>query len=333
MPILKAMRFRCAEKRKPAKLLISGFGWSGSGALIDYAGDFANVYGFRNGFEEGSILKGMYSIGWIYRQLKKGEAVSMAEIEKVAWALRGLPGSSNIVQPFRESVNLKRNEQMRYEIGGEFVDAAVDNLITGFRKKADPHTERYDGTEKDTLKIGRRYIDELAEARIGSDRVKNPHCLIFNNDPSAYAVDLFLFHEDARYTVVSRDLRDVFADLVKLKKTTDSERDLHQFVKAQAVKLQRFKSGINALPGKIRKRLVVIEFDRFVLDIKVRKYWHEFSCLPNQRASENFRPEESRRNIGLSANLGENINAYIEEKIERERRSILAQISSVCVPI
>lgn len=316
------------ERESPTVLLISGFGWSGSGAVIDFALDFPGVETFRKRAEETSLLKGRYSLGAIYRRALRREPVSMQEIEEIATVLRGLPGAADAVEPRREYINLKRNEQMRRELGAERVDAAIDRFLSGCRRLSDRGHERFTGTPSDILRLSRRLIFDLRTASVEAHLKGKPSHLIINNDPAGYSVDLFPFHQDALYTIVTRDLRDVYADLVALKKTGDSQADVNRFCAAHKKKLERFEKACNASSTAILKRTCVMDFSDFVSSEDVRRGWKQFSSIKGQRRSSRFDPGVSVKNVGIGGSLSESTRDLIWHKVELERQSVLSRLRS-----
>ncbi|HEX6929642.1 MAG TPA: hypothetical protein VF267_10350, partial [Gammaproteobacteria bacterium] len=236
-------------------MLISGFGWSGSGALIDYAADHAGVGGFRKGFEEGSVLKGLYSLAVFYRGVIAGAPRTIKDIENLAEALSGTPGLSARIQPAREFVNIKRNEHMRRELGDEHLDAAVAALVQRLMEKVGNASGEYNGTPGDVLEAGSEFIDTLKRISLNVRFKERPRHLVLNNDPPGYSVDLFKFHRPARYTVVTRDLVDVFATLLELKRIEADDKSVRDFVRAQRKKIVNFEKTLLAERDEVKRDL------------------------------------------------------------------------------
>lgn len=310
----------------PRSLLISGFGWSGSGALIDYAADYEGVGGFRNRFEEGSVLKGLYSLAVFYRGVVAKKPRTLADIEKLAEALSGRPGLSEKIQPAREFVNIKRNEQMRRELGDERVDAAVAGLVQRLTSRVDSATGVYRGDARDVLEAGTEFLDALKRASLDVRFEQPPEHLILNNDPPGYSVDLFKFHRNTRYTVVTRDLIDVFATLHGLKRIEADEKALRTFVRAQRKKLVGFEETLLAEPDAVKRDLVVVEFERFVGDEFVRSAWHEFCGLSENRTGDKFDPTISVKNVGIGKTLPDDVYRTLLDGVENRRRELLDRL-------
>lgn len=307
-------------------LLVSGFGWSGSGALIDYAADHAGVGGFRRRFEEGSTLKGLYSLAVFYRSVVAGKTRTAADIASLAEALAGTPGLSERIQPAREFVNIKRNEQMRRELGEQRVDAAVSELVRRLTAKVESKTGEYRGMPADVLAAGTGFIDSLKRASLEVRFKEAPRHLVLNNDPPAYSVDLFKFHPGARYTVVSRDLTDVFATLVDLKRIEPDEKSVRNFVRAQRKKLVGFEQTLLAESDTVKRNLVIVEFERFVGTLSVREAWHNFCGFSREKISNNFDPAVSVQNVGVGRKLAGNVHDAILEGVEARRRELFNRL-------
>lgn len=307
-------------------LVISGFGWSGSGALIDYAADHAGVGGFRKGFEEGSILKGLYSLAVFYRGVVAGVQKTAGDIDVLAEALSGVPGLSERIKPQRERVNIKRNEQMRRELGGERIDAVVAELVRRLRERVDMSSGRFRGTPADVLQAGTEFLDALKRVSLEVRFKEQPRFLVLNNDPPGYSVDLFKFHRAARYTVVTRDLTDVFATLLQLKRIEMDEASVRTFVRAQRKKIVNFEKTLLAEPVSVKRELAVVSFERFVGVESVRNAWHEFCGLPDEKITCNFDPSASVRNTGIGESLPQETYRKIFNGVEEQRRELLERL-------
>lgn len=307
-------------------LLISGFGWSGSGALIDYAADHAGVGGFRKGFEEGSVLKGLYSLAVFYRGVVANKPRTATDIENLAEALSGKPGLSATIQPQREFVNIKRNENMRRELGDERVDAAVAELVRRLMAKVDRASGKYRGSPADVLAAGSEFLETLKRASLDVRFKEQPEFLILNNDPPGYSVDLFRFHRNARYTVVTRDLTDVFATLLELKRIETDDKAVRNFVRAQRKKVVNFESALLAETDAVRRDIAIVEFERFVGVESVRNAWHDFCGFSREKVGEGFNPEISQRNAGIGERLPAEVRQAILDGVETARRALLERL-------
>lgn len=314
------------KKEGPTVLLISGFGWSGSGAVIDYAMDFTGVEAFRKRAEETSLLKGRYSLGAIYRRALRGHPLPMNEVEEIATVLRGLPGSADAVEPRREHINLKRNEQMRREFGADGLDAAIERFLLSCRQLSDRGGGYFAGTPADLVRLAGELILELTNISIEARLRSTPSHLIINNDPAGYSVDLFPFHRNALYTIVTRDLRDVYADLAALKRIGDSETEVNRFCSDHNKKLDRFERACDASSRAVLRRTFIVDFSDFVSSDRVRLRWKQFSRINGEYRLQRFDPSVSIKNVGLGDSLDETIRDRIWNKAERERQTVLNRL-------
>jgi hypothetical protein len=303
-----------------SRLLVCGFGWTGSGALIDCIRDTGLCVGFRPDFEEGSCLKGRYSFAYLYRKLEQGQAILADDIISVLNAQRGLRLSSEMY-PANQVINIKRNEHIRAAIGPEEVDSVLRMLEKSLLEKCVPGTREYQGNAEEFLALVTEYIYLLAEQ--SANKQENSGLAkyqVFNNDPAGYSVDLFRFLPDAKVTVVTRNLVDVYATRVAMGKHADTFDEAQKFVIEHEKKLRGFCSkAAKESVFPVRANLRLVAFEDFVLSESVRRRWMDWIGLDYVPAPTRFDPDMSRKNIGIGEHIDGVSFDLIKSKLEDHR--------------
>lgn len=317
-------------------LFIGGFGWTGSGALIDYIADFHNVFFVRKDREETSFLKGVYSFSNILRKMEEGQDVDAELVLKALTYMRGRSGVSDNVIPSRERVNVKRYEQLRYFLG-DFLDRAIDksegeivDLLSG--------NLLLKGRLDDFQKIVERFFQDLFYWSVESQGVScnGAKYVVSNNDPSGYSVDVFELLSSDLYTVVVRNYYDVFADLIRLSKVESSEKDLENFIRAQKNKMNEFSKIFEGSYEFLRERVCLVSFEVFVTDVSARNVWAKMLGLSDFGFDAKYDAGKSQNNIGIhkkyfSANFDySRIDELEEMRASLVRRAKGAGLKCIC---
>jgi len=308
-------------------ILVCGFGWTGSGAVIDYLDGCSGFSPFRSRFEESSIFKGKYSLATVRKRLRSGQSVFEPEfVRNLMLALIGssalVPGGLTAV----DKVNIKRNELLRWDVGlGALAGATIALLERIFQ-----YDEASDGFVCDERGFDSEvwnYINALADVR--RKQIERPDDrLVFNNDPNAYNADVFDLVPDSNYVIVTRNLADVYATLVTLGKVRDSEQEALAFIKQHKKKIELFSAAIKALSDQVRRRVYFLSFEDFVQQPELRDRLDELLCLPADKASS-FDPSVSIKNIGLRHRLSSPHVRRVEEVLETKRKKMLEHAKKV----
>lgn len=279
-------------------LLINGFGWSGSGAIIDDLSARDGFYGLRDDFEEASIFKGRYSLAWIINRIKRGEAVfSKKDVLNFIFYMAGqrpyFPGDLS----GSDSVNLKRNELLQWGVGKSFLLCQAFDLADKVFSESD-QPGRFLSRENDIEEIARDYFCALSAERRRRKCLDEKSTIIVNNDPSGYNVDLFQLLPNCDAFVVTRNLLDVYANLVLRGKFENSFEGCRAFVRDQKKKAGVFSSKLYDAPDEVLRRITVVPFEAYVLGEEVRQAVYDYVGA-GDAAVHKFDPERSRRKIGL----------------------------------
>lgn len=302
-------------------LYVGGFGWTGSGALIDYLSDF-NVQYMRPDREETSFFKGYYSLSNISAKLKnENGSVPWEFFAQTIEYLRGEKGAADLVTPKKERPNIKRNEQLRY-----FLSEAYISEVDIFESEI----KRY--KEGEYLKINQ--YDFMSHSKIFYDRIKEAisdfdpsKVFVINNDPSGYSIEYFLFHDCLSYNVFYRSFLDVFADMIRLGKLDLTLKSAEAFVKAYRGKIKRFKSQLKRFDDIRRARIKLIHFESFVSSFELQEKWRKRATRSLVRYNDNYSAEASQKNIGIYKNLLTNDVIPLLTKLDEEWDVILQSVN------
>lgn len=238
------------------KLSISGFGFSGKSAFIDYLMDYKNIKGFQNEneFDLFRIKNGLYDLrnsvcGEPWSMLRSAEA--LYSFEKVLINLCGGNGLRKYTTPGN---NLTRLFPKLEKHGLEFISA-----ITEFHLDIDwPFRDFNEDSiniffRKIARKLGRPYTDRVCVSRISyekfdflcqqyldlvfQDIISDDHkILILNNafDPSEPAKFMKMLR-NSKSIIVDRDPRDIYLSAFKMPKTNPGRlqvigKSVHDFI-------------------------------------------------------------------------------------------------------
>ena len=207
--------------------------------------------------------------------------------------LKGHPGVSSLVTPEREIVNIKRNEQLRYFQPKSLI-YAVEQLETMVMPYC---SEYFKCSPHDFRELAKQFIRTLK--RMSLNESSSCEYLVSNNDPPGYACASYDFHDASSYTLVFRDYRDAFSDLVRLGKAKSCKEDLDTFVKSHNWKLRKFTDEFEMLDDQTKNQLILIHFENFVTSSKLRTSWLDRISITSTNEKNLYSAEKSQKNIGI----------------------------------
>lgn len=154
--------------------------------------------------------------------------------------------------------------------------------------------------------------------------------ILFNNDPSGFNVDFFQFLRADKITVVTRDLRDVYATWIEIGRVEDSLSGARRLVDVHKRNLDKF-IGLtqNASEYLDTDRVRLVSFENFVTNSATREAWRRWLGVGAPEHPKFFRPESSSRNVGLYDDCDRVAIEYIWDSLERDR---VSRLSDTAVP-
>lgn len=307
------------------RVLVSGFGWTGSSAIIDYIAEYEEAIGLRNDWEEGSLYKGPYSVASLYSKVRENGYLEEDHLCSVIEVLRGEEGIERSY-PNKERMNIRRNQLIRGQFGSEL----IDELLESFRRQLMAKGEleecgnRIRVLPDDMVRLSRDLASALVESAPMYRRVPSASTCVFNNDPPAYAVDMWKLLGPDKVVVVTRDMCDAYATLVRMGRASDDVEGAARFVAEHKRKLARFRrlwgAGEYGVP---QDSVRIYDFATFVRQDAVRKELAEWLGLSGRTRKTRLIPEESAENIGIGRKLRPEVQEMIERDLNHPRQEML----------
>lgn len=323
-------------------ILINGYGWSGSSALVDFMREFRGIYVPNKEFR---IIKDPHGIRDLDNAicnstdaLNEDNAITeFIEFIKVytratkGWAPIGLAYSQDFGSGF-------------YDLSMEYVKQIVDYTYSGYWWYLDIRTSRikyllyrllnkihiYDHREKTAMKLTlknekefieltRHYLDCIFQTLL---KGKNYDTVVLDqaipaNRPSWGE----RYFENCRVLVIDRDPRDVYIDLIKEKSLVGYDIAEHHDVQLYIDwyrKVRRPESQ-NADYMKIQFEDLIMNYENTIKDIY---NYCDIPCVLHEHKGDKLKPEVSKKNIGMWRDYG-----YPDEikQIEQQLSEYLVQ--------
>src|SRR5690242_18781766 len=121
----------------PEIIVVCGMLWTGSGALGDFLFDHEGVGRINNTSftAETAFTKGQYSLGHIYKTIRKGKPIDGTDLTNLRHFLMGDPDAFSPEVGKKLAFNLARNAHVARRLGDPF-RRAVENLVSALEPAA-----------------------------------------------------------------------------------------------------------------------------------------------------------------------------------------------------
>lgn len=271
-------------------LFIAGFGWSGSGAIADALSDAPGV-SFPFGNTEVTLLEGVPGITSGTRHLVDTCRVgNAAEASRVAARLVTVAGLG-LALPSTSPSQSRRWQHKSLLWQCLTRDGDVARLLAGLQAFVDRVSTARSDTDG-TLDATRYLLRDVLDAFPNRASV-----LVFNNVLHARNVDLAALFDRPRVLVVERDPRDQY--VARARENLRKRIQPKAFIKSLRTSRERFESALHE--PAVATAVERVRFEAFVLDATYRAevLSRAVGVPPEAAPTGRFRPEVSRKNIGL----------------------------------
>lgn len=299
-----AVKCRREVLPKTKKILVSGMGWSGSGAVLSFFKEFESVS--LNSETELPYLRGAPSLKTLKRIIERGKDPTDEFIRFFWHALFGYVRYSNIHQMVaaRNALEMIENDQdSRYAIlVNRFVNNFFNLMAQGFSRE-----KFYASTS--------RFVDDIINHNC-PEAGKDAHFLLNNEIPMA-DIDLVELLDDFDIFCVVRDPRSQYVSWVTEGAPYGwGEMTVKEFVLAHRRIMNSFQTKVDRIGAK-RNHVHMVQFERFVLDESYRNSIIENLGLDDSKRRENtfFKPSVSENNICNYTDFDQDKIKYIESKL------------------
>lgn len=276
---------------QPQIILYSGFGYTGSSAVHEFVATKECVEDAVQG-REIDLVKfdfGLYDLAREYRHAS--EVPNDTILKFIFIHVFGLPVykfinfleiEKNLVQS-KSLVSLLLRQHANPKVHIKFLDL----LVSIFSSKNYP----------DFLSASRVFLSNICDLREGSSNVNVINC---NNWVPGYQIEAFtLFPENSKIVVVRRCWADSYCSWASESRGFARKLGFLYFLPFFWVRTLIFTRRISKLEMSIRNRIVLIDFENFILHESEREKLLEVISLGRVGDSGYFSLESSRRNIGI----------------------------------
>lgn len=290
-------------------LAVSGFGWSGSGAVVDYIRQFEGVrVAFRGA--ETRMFQGPFSLDSLKNSIEGDRENVVSEIRKVALSVvLGIDGSE-------KKGSEQKSVSMVLERESEKLKQCL-NVTTMWIEELGVELSRNKKIDEERIReICGRWVEGVVS------REGDPGGLVvLNNVIKGWQLDWLCCTPNMSGVAVLRDPRDCIASRM----FDRGEVWCEEQVRMAARRIGRLMD--NALSGEGERQYRTIWFEDFVSDEGYRQeIAHQLGVqTPGpEKGGRTFDESESSKNVGVFRKIrGERIVRAIEEEIEEIRPSLL----------
>ncbi len=304
-------------------VIVSGFGWSGSSALVDLLKEFEGYY---NADIEFRVIKDPYGIDDLYHNLVEQWDILNSDmaIRDFLWHMKhlyhksttfsleiGLDYSGFFGNNFMLSTEKYINDLVDFEYLSNwwFLDFKK-NKQQVFEKKVKRKLCGTDGSEKEKMYFSKPSKEKFIE--LTNEYINNlftPVVNEFNKNTiildQGIAIQKYniesMFFSNAKYFIVDRDPRDIYSDLIQcnvlIGKELSKSRDVNMYLQWHFAMRDGVKNILN------NENICFIQFEDLVLNYEntLRKIYTFLGCDESIHVDKNkyFVPEVSAKNIGI----------------------------------
>lgn len=294
------------ENDRKKYILVSGFGWSGSGAVIDYLKDYNKIKTFSKEFRLFKDFDGLFNLRTQFFENSYffNTIIAIEKFMRFANVLYrenslplGLSYKDEFGENFIKSINTFKSRILEEKfLSDAFVFYYQNNDFSQIVWKIKRRFGLSVSGKKYALPVGLEEFDCAAKKlieEIFSNTIIRDEFILLDQAVNPWDIEsINTFIDNYRCIIVGRDPRDVYVDYFKSK-------DIYWSVES-------FIHNYRSLYSKTEKKLVnanvlYIQFEDFVLNFeKLSLDIEKFLNLEKIQKSEMlFNSEKSRKNIGL----------------------------------
>jgi hypothetical protein len=261
-------------------IVVNGFSYSGSSAVVDFLLDHKHVAAFPGG--EFRMCRAKWGLNRLFRRTRKKRISAQLADEFAAFCRGKMPVTNGPDE--RANKNIRR--MRRYF--GSFFDTQVDIFLKSLRAKP---------TRSEFLAAAQSFIDALVREVA---RRENADVVVMDQGFRPATIHYRrMFPSYTVVCIVRRDVRDQITDLLRHNYTPTM-----QFASDLDRRLTKCKTQIK-LMSDIKPKIHWLQFERFVTNSKSRSKLRELLGLTPKYPwflswlYARFQPMKSRRNIGI----------------------------------
>jgi len=286
------------KSKKVNKILVSGMGWSGSGALYDFFLEFENT---KETIKEFQFIEGTKGLFNVYKKIKLKQ-LTIEDINELFWyAIFG-----NIVGYTYPEIRLT-NSAKQFTLGekAESYSIACKNF--------------FDKLEKNIHKLNIDIFHNITKDFINAIFIEytnlsnNSEYILLDNVIHAERINAVELLDDYKIFVTFRDPRSNY--VAHFNENPRFNPDVDLYIKDYKTKREQFQKSLSNTKDK--NNIHIVQFEDFVLSQSYRDNIIEKSNLdPNRRIEfSRFKPWESEKNVFLHETFE---NQDIINKITKE---------------
>ncbi len=283
-------------------IIPSGYGWSGSGAILDYLKEFSNTTLIMG---EEKIIEGDVSFKYFCRNIDNNDLVFKHAVKFFFINILGyyVIYDNNYYKPLCDARNRieKCKNILEYSQLVRKISFSLSRIIT-YTKLSDRQLYLY--SLKQELKNLSKALLDLITVDITSDKIP-----VLNNIIHTYNLDILEYLDDVKVVCSLRDPRSIY--ISKSQESVGFKRDPSVFVSSQKEVRNKIKKFINHADYNL-KNYSFVSFEDFVLKPNVREDLAKdlgLNLNNHQFANQYFDPSVSIKNVN-------NFKIYTEYKKE-----------------
>lgn len=271
---------------KPCRIFISGFLYSGSGALLDWLLDHGG-YAKWSPVGEVRLIHGAGGVQHLAEKFAAGEQ-KQAAIDFYLHLVGRKVVRDDLERRRSWDIVNKQNQKMIGKSSHGYYHACFTLLNRVVSEKADI---------VQTLRTGLDYVFGQAQADVAGG------CLLIDQAINARRLDLCQYITPSRFLVSERDPRDQFCDAremeIRQKRPVRTAESFARWLLKQHAKY------VEARPReqKAGHEFIHVRFEDFVLETSLRDGIADRLGITNRPEPRRFQPAESKLNIGIQRDL------------------------------
>lgn len=311
--ILKDIDFYPKTLEVEDRIFLSGYFYSGSGAVLDYLLGFKECYKWPAIKGEMRLIKFPGGLADLGNRLEKNNSLNAADLVDLYLHLTGnkiVHSAKTKYDPWRvvnknSSKILKDNNSHAY-------------LFSAFQLFWHLHSFMLQDTQtiEEFEKISISGVKQMLNGVAGQLKANK---LLVDQIITAWRLPIARFAPPSSIIIVHRDPRDQYAEAYDVRvKSGRTAWTAHEFTKIYKERRMLVSENIPILEKKYGHRFLTLSFEDFVLkhDIEVKKVLDFLQISPEDITKQYFSPEVSSKNVGkYKSMLSEKDRKIIESSI------------------
>ncbi len=254
------------------QILVGGFFYSGSSAVVDYLRQFTDTQMFHK--RESMIFRN--GIKRLYEARRKNEYIFLKEKKDMFKRFTGVDDKTLYTSNFQRKQSIK----LAQNLSREKISAIFGPYINKYP---------YDSFALfclETKRFIKKYIDLASIEK---------ELVIFDNDPKAYDGKLCNLYPNPYFIPVLRDPLDQWADIKK--KKPKRFKSVEEFIEDINKKYVNFRKSLGCLP---KDRVYPVYFESFVTSQSERFHVKNFVGVKGEIKRRKFYTNKSKRNVNIA---------------------------------